>query len=243
MIKHAVGLLMAGTTIALYWNYGDLLTLTALKTNRDYLDAFINSKPLVAGSVYATVMALIIGLTCPGATTLSFTGGVLFPQPYAAIFAYIGYVAGAALSFTAVRYLFQDTCRRRLKDKSIFKKFEQNAKKNIFMYVILARYTMVFPFWFVNSMCAIIAVPFTTFIGATLIAVIPGSLVYTTAGRVLGNMLDRVDVEEISKSQLVYEALFDPNVKICLAMLTLCLTVALIMSRMDKEPEPAAKED
>lgn len=237
MLKGLFGALMVTTAATIYFNFAHLLTFEALKAHRQELDGFISVNPILSGAMYSTVMALIIGLTCPGATMLSFTGGVLFPQPYAAIFAYFGYVMGASLSFAAVRYIFQDTCRRRLKHRPMFTKFEQNARRNAFMYLILARYTMVLPFWFVNSMSAIVAVPFTTFVGATLVAVIPGSLVYTTAGRALGNMLDRSDVAEISTKQLVLDALFDPNVKICLISLAVCLTIAVIMARSDKGEE------
>eukprot|EP00397_Hematodinium_sp_SG-2012_P031580 GEMP01033544.1.p1 GENE.GEMP01033544.1~~GEMP01033544.1.p1 ORF type:complete len:248 (+),score=37.97 GEMP01033544.1:107-850(+) len=242
MLKVLSAIVLVTTALTVYNHFGHLLTFEALKTNRAFLDDFITTYPVLAGTMYSGTMALIIGLTIPGATMLSFTGGVLFRQPYAAICAYIGYVFGAALSFTAVRYFLHGVCRRRLKNRPMFTKFEQNARRNAFMYLILARYTMVFPFWFVNSMSAIVAIPFGTFLSATLVSVIPGSLVYTTAGRALGNMLDRMDVAEISTWELVKEALFDPNVKICLISLAACLTIAAFVARSDREKKPRDTE-
>jgi len=238
-VKPVIFLSLAITACFLYLNFGHLLTFQELKNNRDHLDAYITAQPFMCGAIYSATMALIIGLTCPGATMLSFAGGVLFPQPYAAFYAYCGFVLGATLSFTAVRFLLRDTCRRRFQNSDRFKKFEANARNNAFVYLILARYSMVFPFWFVNSMSALVDIPPRTFILATLISVIPGSVVYTTAGRALGNMLDRTDVTQIATKELVYEALFDPNVKCCLVGLIICLTIAGSISRIDAKKKAA----
>jgi len=247
MIKLLSTAVFAGFAAWAYYSFGHLLTFESLKENRDIIDEQINKAPHLCGLLYSTIMALIIGCTCPGATTLSFIGGVLFQQPYATLYAYIGYVCGAGLSYCVVKFLLKDFFRSKFEGKAMFKKFETNIRRNAFIYLIVARFTMVFPFWFVNGMSAIVEVPFRTFITGTMVSVIPGSVIYTTAGRTLGNMLHRPDFASISKKQLVFEALTDPNVKICLAGLVVALSIAFGISRYDarkkqEETEPKKKK-
>mmetsp|Transcript_7330 Transcript_7330/g.7224 ORF Transcript_7330/g.7224 Transcript_7330/m.7224 type:complete len:121 (-) Transcript_7330:48-410(-) len=78
-------------------------------------------------------MCLDIGLTIPGATTLSFAGGLFFDQPYAAIFSYMGYVIGACVSYLLVRTVLADFAKWLLNTESrTYKKLERNLKNNAF---------------------------------------------------------------------------------------------------------------
>lgn len=188
--------------------------------------------------MYVLAMSILIGLTMPGATLLSFAGGVLFPQPYAALFAYTGYVVGAIISFSLVSFVLADFCKKRLEPYARYQKFQRNVKKNALLYLILARYTFVFPFWFVNTCSAVLEVSFPTFVVATNLSVIPGSIVYTSAGRSLGNLLKTaaldkaiMDGEGVKTSELLWSALQDPNVRWCLGGVTLCLIFAVAASR------------
>ena len=139
-------------------------------------------------------MTLDIALTIPGATTLSFAAGLLFKQPYAALYAYIGYVIGACCSYWLVRTVLADYVKPMLRpDSAVYKKLESRLKKNGFVYLILARYTLIFPYWFVTATASIVGVPFLTFAPATSIAVIPGAVIYTTAGVALSAILDSLD--------------------------------------------------
>jgi len=226
---------LVATAVLVYWNFGHLLTFQGLKNNRDHLDLYIQVHPYLCGALYSTIMALIITLTCPGATLVSLAGGVLFPQPYAAFYAYCGYVVGAMLSFTTIRFLLRDTCRRRFENSDRFIKFEANARENAILFLIVARYSMVFPFWLVNMMSGLVDIRPRDFAVATVLSVIPGSVVYTTAGRVLGNILERTDVADISTRDLVSEAMADPNVFWCLSGLIVCLIIAGTINRFDKK--------
>merc|ERR1719291_343696 len=173
---------------------------------------------------------------------LSFVGGILFKQPYASLYAYVGYIVGATISFFVTSFILGDFMRRRLAAKSsLYQKFEANVKKNAFAYLVAARYTMVFPFFFVNAAAALVGVDWRTFVAATSVSCIPGSVIYTTAGAALANMLHRLgENETVDKSELIWAAMGDPNVRICMAGLTFALTVVALAKTFSPKEEEAS---
>ena len=123
----------------------------------------------------------------------------------------MGYVIGACCSYFLVRTVLADYVRPMLRpESSLFKKLESRLRENAFLYVILARYTLIFPYWFVTATASIVGVPFLTFAPATSIAVIPGAVIYTTAGVALGSILDTVGshaAANLTAGELVFKAL------------------------------------
>ena len=53
------------------------------------------------------------------------------------------------------------------------------------------RLVPLFPFWLVNLVPAMLAVPLSTFAAATLIGIVPATFVYAGVGNGLGAVLDR----------------------------------------------------
>lgn len=224
----------------LYLKFHHLLTIASLRDNHQKILDTVDANPVMAPLCYIGTLILVIGLTCPGATMLSFVGGILFKQPYASVYAYIGYIIGATISFFVTTYILGDYMRRKLAAKSsLYQKFEANVKENAFGYLVAARYTMVFPFFFVNAAAALVGVQWQTFMAATSVSCIPGSVIYTAAGGALGNMLRKLgDDDIVDKSDLIWKALADPNVRVCLGALSVAMailfTVRTVQARKDK---------
>lgn len=187
----------------------------------------VDANPRAAPLCYIGSLICVIGLTCPGATMLSFIGGVLFKQPYASCYAYIGYIIGATISYFVTTFILGDYMRRRLAAKSqLYQKFEANVRRNAFAYLVAARYTMVFPFFFVNAAAALVGVRCRTFIAATSVSCVPGAVIYTTAGGALANLLHKTGEQDVvNKSELIWLALADPNVKVCLGGVSVALSI------------------
>jgi uncharacterized membrane protein YdjX (TVP38/TMEM64 family) len=243
MLKNLTKLSFLLLPILFYYLYSDYLTLHSLNQHRHFFSSFAEENPISSGLIYVAVVTFVIGLTVPGATTLSFASGVIFPQPQAAILAYLGFVLGACLSYTMVRTLLFDYANKWLRKVATYNQLAKKLKENGFWYLVFARYTLVFPFWLVNGACALVEVPFQVFFSATALAVIPGSFIYTTAGRALSRLLDKLDVESVNKistwdilSQAWVET---PELKICLGLLAVAVAVPLgikkfVLSRRKK---------
>ncbi|CAE7224996.1 stas [Symbiodinium natans] len=221
-----------------------LLTVASLRRNHDFITSLVEQNPVLAPLCYIGVLVAVIGITCPGATMLSFLGGILFKQPYASIYAYCGYIVGATISYFVTTFVLGDYMRKRLAANSqLYQKFEANVRRNAFAYLVAARYTMVFPFFFVNGAAALVGVRCRTFIAATSVSCIPGSVIYTTAGGALANLLHKMtDDEELDKTQLIWAALSDPNVKICMAGVTCALIVVAIIQLTQSDTEKSKGE-
>ena len=232
--------LLVAVPVLVYFQFGHLLTIHALKTNRDWLARNVNENFCLSSVLFVLLMVVDIALTIPGATTLSFAGGLLFPQPYAAAYAYIGYVVGACCSYFLVRTVLADYIRPMLRpDSSMFKKLEAKLKEDAFVYVILARYTLIFPYWFVTATASIVGVPFLTFAPATSIAVIPGAVIYTTAGVALSAILETLDDEgarNLSPGDIILRAISSSeDIKLLAGALAFAGIVPLVLRRIVKK--------
>merc|ERR1712113_99571 len=116
--------------------------------------------------------------------------------------------------------------------------------QNAFVYLVVARYTMVFPFFFVNAAAALVGVHWKTFVAATSVSCIPGSVIYTTAGGALANLLHKLgDDEVVDKSQLLWLAVADPNVKICLGGITFAMAVLMVVRTLQSRMEEPKGKD
>jgi len=241
--------LVVGLSATMYIKFHHLLTIASLRQNHSAVLDMVAANPQFAAMCYIGTLVAVIGITCPGATMLSFVGGIFFEQPYASMYAYIGYIVGATISYFVTTFILGDFMRRRLASKStLFSKFETNVRRNAFVYLVAARYTMVFPFFFVNAAAALVGVHWRTFVAATSVSCIPGAVVYTTAGRALASLLHKLDDNaEIDKSQLLWMALSDPNVKACLGALSFVLVVLgcvkFFTAKEEEEAETAQKKD
>jgi len=237
--------LVIGVSAGLYVRFHHLLTIASLQRNHSAILELVEANPRLAPLCYIGTLVLVIGITCPGATMLSFIGGILFKQPYSSCYAYIGYIVGATISYFVTTFILGDFMRRRLAEKStLYKKFEANVRRNAFMYLVAARYTMVFPFFFVNGAAALVGVRWRTFVAATSVSCVPGAVIYTTAGGALANLLHKIGEDEVvDKSALIWLALSDPNVKVCIAGVSIALCVMACVRFFSGSSDEPAKDE
>lgn len=239
------GAAVVGLSIFLYIRFHHLLTIASLRRNHALVIELVDAHPRMAPLCYIGTLVLVIGITCPGATMLSFIGGILFKQPYASAYAYVGYIVGATISYFVASFILGDCWRRRLAAKSqLYQKFQANVRRNAFVYLVAARYTMVFPFFFVNAAAAMVGVDWRIFIAATSVSCIPGAVIYTTAGGALANLLHKLgDDDVVDKTQLMWAAVSDPNVKVCLGGISCALAVLATVRLLTGGTSTAEKEE
>ena len=84
---------------------------------------------------------------------------------------------------------------------------EAGFRENAFHYLLVLRLIPVFPFWLVNLVPAFLGVPLTTYVAATLVGIIPGSLVYASIGNGLGAVFEsggRPDLGIIFEPEIIF---------------------------------------
>ena len=168
------------------------LSLDVLKANRDKLLLFTEDHywPTVALFILAYVTQTAFSL--PGATLMTLTGGFLFGSLWAALYVNIGATTGATLAFFAARYLFRGWVEQRFGKRLAV--FQEGFRQNAFTYLLTLRLIPLFPFFLVNLLSGLTRVTASTYIAATALGIIPGSLAYTFAGRQLSTINSLADL-------------------------------------------------
>jgi uncharacterized membrane protein YdjX (TVP38/TMEM64 family) len=66
--------------------------------------------------------------------------------------------------------------------------FQGGFARNAFLYLLTLRLIPIFPFFVVNLLSGLTRISVGTYVAATALGIIPGSLAYTFAGRQLGTI-------------------------------------------------------
>ena len=159
------------------------LSLETLKANRDGLLVFTQDHYVPAVALFILVYILQTSFSLPGATIMTLAGGFLFGSLWGPLYVNIGATTGATLAFLAARYLFHQWVERKFGDR--LGPIQDGFAKNAFSYLLTLRLIPFFPFFLVNLLSGLTRVKVSTYIAATAVGIIPGSVVYTFPGRQL----------------------------------------------------------
>jgi uncharacterized membrane protein YdjX (TVP38/TMEM64 family) len=165
------------------------LSLETLKTQRAALQGFVAARPLAAPLVFVLAYAGAVALSLPGALFLTLAVGLLFGTVLGSVLSVTGATIGAVLIFLVARTALGSTLRDRA--GPWLERMEAGFREDAFSYLLVLRLIPLFPFWLVNLVPAVLGIPLRIFALATLIGIVPGSLVYTSVGNGLGAVLDQ----------------------------------------------------
>ncbi len=164
-------------------------TFEALKVHRDSLQDFVSAHSTLAPMSYIGIYILATVLDFPVAIFLSITGGFLFSQPWCTLYAVIGASTGATIFFLVAKTVVGDALRKRA--GPFLKKIESGFQKDAVSYMLFLRLVPVFPFWLINTAPAIFGISLRTFFLTTFFGIIPGSFVFTQAGRGIDSIFEQ----------------------------------------------------
>lgn len=135
------------------------------------------------------VFAYIILITCcvPGTIVFDILAGFLFGYYWGSILVVGSYMVGSLCNFILVRYFFKDVLSHK------FMKFKHlihgHGKYALMLNLISLRMVAVIPFWAVNIVAALLNVRLRTFLVATIIGIIPSSIIYVVIGNDVHDMV------------------------------------------------------
>jgi uncharacterized membrane protein YdjX (TVP38/TMEM64 family) len=182
----------------------DYVSFEQLERNRAQLLAFVERHPLLAPLVFMLIYAAVIALSIPGGAILTMAGGFLFGVVAATCYVVIAATCGATVVFLIARTALGDSLRH--KAGPAMRRMEAGFRENALSYLLFLRLIPVFPFWLVNLVPAFLGVPLRTYVLATLVGIIPGSLVYASVGNGLGAVFEaggRPDLGIIFKPEII----------------------------------------
>lgn len=171
------------------------LSFEHLQSHHERIAAWVAAHGALGAALYMALYALVVAFSLPGALVMTLLGGFLFGIWLGSLLTVIGATVGSTLLFLAARTAFGDLLRARA--GPTLQKMEAGFRKNALSYLLVLRLVPLFPFFLVNLAPALLGVPLATFIAATFIGIIPGTLVYSSVGAGLGAILKRGETPDL----------------------------------------------
>jgi uncharacterized membrane protein YdjX (TVP38/TMEM64 family) len=188
-----LGLAAAAIVLAI-WLLRDTITFEALRENRETLIAWRDANYLGVALGYLLAYVIVVALSLPGGAVMTLTGGFLFGLLPGAVMAVLAATTGATLIFLAAKAGFGDALHRRIAagdTGSLTTRLEAGLRENAFNYLLMIRLVPAFPFWLVNLAPAFLGIGLRTYLAATILGIIPGTVVYAWIGAGLGEVFAR----------------------------------------------------
>lgn len=184
----------------------DKLGFDALAEHRAALIAFRDAHTLWAVLGFVLAYVVIVGLSLPGATIATLTGGFLFGIFPGVAYNVAGASVGAIALFLAARWGLGARLAARMDSKGgLIARVKRGLDANQWSMLFLIRLVPVVPFFAANLIPALLAVPLRRFAISTILGILPGSLVYTSVGAGLGETFDRGETPDLG-------VIFEPHI-------------------------------
>jgi uncharacterized membrane protein YdjX (TVP38/TMEM64 family) len=168
------------------------LALDAIKQNRDALLALTRAHYLLSLVVAFVIYTAATAFSIPSGIVLSLTLGFLFGRWVATLLIVIGGTLGATLLFLCARYLFAEPVRRRM--GPFGERLNEGFTRDGFSWLLFMRLAPFFPYFLVNLVPALTDMRVRTYVAATMIGILPSTLVFTNLGQALGMIESTRDV-------------------------------------------------
>lgn len=182
-----VAIVLALAALVLLSDWRSVLSLETLVRNRMAIDAFLAEHRLAGLVIYMLLYIAVVALSVPGAVWLTLTGGFLFGVLIGAAATVVSATIGATIIFMIAQSAIGEALLRRAGPRA--GRIAEDIRADAFNYLLFLRLVPVFPFFLVNLAAALVAMPLTTFVAATMIGVIPGTVAFTLAGAGLDSVI------------------------------------------------------
>ena len=197
-------LLALGLAVALALDLDRFASFEALRSHRAWLLAEVAERPVRSALLFYLVYAAVTALSIPGAVVLTLAGGFMFGTALGTVLVVAGATTGGTLVFLAARSALAGLLRRRA--GPFLTRMEAGFRENAFQYLLVLRLIPVFPFWLVNLVPAFFGMNLGAYLLATLIGIIPASIVFTSLGSGLGTVFEAgrtPDLDMLARPELL----------------------------------------
>lgn len=215
--------------------YHEYLTLSTLNEHYTEMKLYTSRHPIFSAFLYLLTYFIVVTLTIPGATALTILSGTLFNQPLGFFCAIFGATLGACGCFLFVKVTLVPSIKdvfhldKCASSKNVSSKSSQdplciarewldvNSISSLVVSLTFLRIVPILPFFAVNMACALLGVNLKMFGISTLIGCIPGGLLYSSVGKILGDILEKGSKKDKNEeifsfvpSRILWESLNEP---------------------------------
>ena len=183
-----LAILVAGFVLFFVTGLDQYITFEALREHRNWLLDQVQNNTLITAVTFMAVYILAVAFSLPGGAILTIVGGFLFGLGLGTAFVVFSATIGATALFLVAKTTIGDALKARM--GPWLQKMERGFQENAFNYLLAMRLIPLFPFFVVNLVPAFLGVRLKTYFFATLIGIIPGSMVFIQVGAGLGSIFD-----------------------------------------------------
>lgn len=169
-----------------YFDLQSFLTLESLKLQQQHIEAYRENHPVRAIALYALLYIVVTSLSLPGAAVLTLAGGGIFGTFWGVLIVSFVSTIGATLAFLASRFLFRNWVSNRFGQR--LQAIEEGLAQNGAYYLFTLRLIPVFPFFLINLLMGLTAMPTRTFYWVSQLGMLAGTIVYVIAGTQLAQI-------------------------------------------------------
>ncbi len=168
---------------------GHLLSLQALGDERALLAGWVRAHPVLAPVGFALAYVVVAALALPGAVVMTLAGGLLLGPWVGAAASVAGASCGATLVFLAARHAASGWVAARA--APLLARVRPMLERDGFSALLMLRLVPAVPFFVLNLAPALVGMRARPFVGATVIGMVPATVVFSFAGAGIGGVLDR----------------------------------------------------
>lgn len=208
----------------------DQVSFAALADNRTALLAFRDAHFVWASLGFIAAYFIIVGLSLPGATVATLTGGFLFGMFPGTAYNVVGASLGAIAVFLAARAGFgADMAAKVQSGNGPAARLQSALRKNEWSALLVMRLVPALPFFLANLIPAFVGARLDRYAVTTVVGIIPGALVFTSIGAGLGEVFARGGTPDLG-------VIFSPPILLpLLGLAALALLPVVIKSLRGKE--------
>lgn len=172
--------------------------LALLRDNRDAMLAFRDANLLITIAVFLAGYVLVAALSVPGSTFVTLTGGFLFGVFPGVLFNVTAATIGATILFLAARTGMGERLAARMDaSEGKVRKLKEGIDDNQWSMLFVMRLLPVVPFFIANLVPALVGVSLLRFAVSTFFGIMPGTLVFTSVGAGLGEVIAAGDTPDM----------------------------------------------
>jgi pyruvate/2-oxoglutarate dehydrogenase complex dihydrolipoamide dehydrogenase (E3) component/uncharacterized membrane protein YdjX (TVP38/TMEM64 family) len=180
--------MLAAAAIAAFFalDLGRYLSLDVLKARQEALQAYASANPLQSAAIFFGIYVAATALSIPGAVILTLAAGAVFGFWRGLLIVSFASTIGATLAFLAARFLLRDFVTRRFGERA--KAIDQGIARDGAFYLFTLRLVPLFPFFLINLLMGLTALPALTFYWVSQLGMLAGTAVYVNAGTRLAQL-------------------------------------------------------
>ena len=230
-----LGVLGAGLLALYLAGFGDYLTLGFIVREHEVLAAFVTGHLALAILTYVAIYTAAVAVSFPGASLITIVGGYLFGAALGTTLTVVAATAGATVIYLAARSSLGLFLREKV--SHFAGRFAKGFEDNAFSYLFLLRLVPLFPFWLINIVPALFDVKVRTYVVATGLGIIPGTLAYVLLGDGLGDTIGRLEARDpgcaaAGTCDIGIGLLLTPGPLIAMAALCVVALIPIVVKRL-----------